>query len=151
MLTTMRNITISSMLAAATILTGCATSSGPRFSALEAVQPDKSSVYVYRNGALFASGQAFTVNMNGKPVGQLYNASYQQLHVAPGKHALQVAPGGFAQASTLEITAEPGKTYFYEYDFVTGLLANVFFIGAKIEPRDQTKALADLKELNRAE
>ncbi len=149
--TSVHRISLITLLAAATLLAGCATSSGPKFSGLEQVQQGKASVYVYRTGALFASGQAFTINLDGKPAGQLYNASYLQLPMEPGKHALEVAPGGFGKVSKLDITAEPGKTSFYQYDFATGLLGNAFFIGSSIEPRDQAKALADLKELQRSE
>lgn len=152
MFTSIRRISLVAALAATIVLAGCATSSGPQFSGLEAVQQGKSSVYVYRNSALFAVGQAFTVNLDGKPAGQLYNASYLQLPVEPGKHTLQVVPGGFGQkTSTLDITAEQGNTSFYEYDFAKGPFANVFFAGASIEPRDQGKALADLKSLKRAD
>jgi hypothetical protein len=138
-------------LATAMLLSGCATSAGPQFSALEAVPSGQACIYLYRNSSMFAIGQAFTVNLDGRPVGQLYNASYLQVAVAPGTHTIEVAPGGSAHVSKLDITAEIGKTVFYEYDFVKGPFANTFFVGANIEPRDEAKALVDLKVLKRAE
>jgi hypothetical protein len=139
-------------LATAMLLSGCATSTGgPQFSALDAVPSGKASIYLYRNSSMFAIGQAFTVNLDGRSVGQLYNASYLQVAVAPGTHTIEVAPGGSAHVSKLDITVEIGKTVFYEYDFVKGPFANTFFVGANIEPRDEAKALADLKVLKRAE
>lgn len=132
-------------------LTGCATANGPLFSGPDPVQQGGSNIYLYRGSALFAVAQSFTLDMDGKTVGQLYNASYQKIATTPGKHALEVAPGGFGKKSTLEVMLEPNKTYFYEYDFVTGPLANPIFIGASIQPREQVKALDDLKALKRAE
>ena len=89
--------------------------------------------------------------MDGKSVGQLYNASYQKISTAPGTHVLEVAPGGLSKKAMLEVTLKPNKTYFYEYDFSTGPIANIFFIGSSIQPREQAKALDDLKALKRAD
>lgn len=131
------------------LLVGCA--SGPQFAGLDPVQQDKSNIYVYRNPALFASGQGFRLSLDDKSVGTLYNASYQKLSVEPGKHTLEIAPGIMAHKSALEVMLEPNKNYFYEYDFASGPLANVFFVGSSIQAREQNKALDDLKALKRAE
>lgn len=93
---------------------------------------------------------AFEVTLNSHKVGELYNASYLRLQLAPGSYSLKVSPGGIAKTSDFTIVAEPGKSNFYEYDFVTGPLANAFFIGSSIKPRDTAQALIDLEKLNSA-
>ena len=48
------------------------------------------------------------------------------------------------QSASKTIRVQGGQVGFYEYSFVSGPLANVFFLGAEIEP------LADLKSLKAA-
>jgi hypothetical protein len=90
------------------------------------------------------------VILNDSKVGDLYNASYLLLQLPPGSHLLKVSPGGLAQSSELKVQVEPTKTLFLKYDFVTGPLANIFFIGSSIQPRSQEQALLDMQELNSA-
>lgn len=52
-----------------------------------------------------------------------------------------------AKSSEVRINAEPGKAQFHQYLFATGLLSNLFFVGADIEIRNQSKAEKDMKEL----
>lgn len=139
------------IVAMAVVLSACATAPGQKFSGLTDPGKDRGDVYLYRASALFASGQSFEVALDGKKVGDLFNASYLHLRLAPGKYTLKVSPGGLAKTSDLQIQVEPGVTSFYQYDFVTGPIANVFFIGSSIQPRKQEQALLDLKELNSAE
>ena len=132
------------------VLSACATAPGQKFSGLASPAKNQGDVYLYRTSALFASGQAFTVTLDGNKVGDLYNASYLHLRLSPGEYSLKVSPGGFAQSSDLPIQLDPGKTSFLQYDFTSGPLANVFFIGSSIQPRNQEQALLDMKELNSA-
>lgn len=134
--------------AIALLLTACAP--GPKFSGLKTPKNDQEDVYLYRKSALFAMGSKFDVELDGNKVGDLYNASYLHLQLPQGKHILKVSPGALAQSSILEIQSEPNKIALYEYDFVTGPLANPFFIGSSIQPRTQEQAIADMKELNAA-
>lgn len=135
---------------AAVLLSACATAPGQKFAGVATPEKDQGDIYLYRGSAIFAMGSAFDVTLNSKKVGELYNASYLRLQLAPGSYALRVSPGGFAKTSDLVVVAEPGKSSFYEYDFVTGPLANGFFIGSSIQPREPAKALADLEKLNSA-
>lgn len=136
---------------AALFLGGCATATGPQFTGLDPVATDRADIYVYRNSAFFASGSAFTLTMDGKTTAPLYDGSYQKIATTPGQHLLRVDPSFMAKKSELLVTLESGKTYFYEFEYVTGLLANTLFIGSSIQPREQAKALEDLKALKRAE
>ncbi len=136
--------------AMAVVLSACATAPGPKFAGLTDPGKDQSDVYLYRTSAIFASGQSFEVALDGKKAGDLFNASYLHLRLAPGKYMLKVSPGGMAKTSDLQIQLEPGTVSFYQYDFVTGPLANVFFVGSSIQPRSREQALHDLKELNSA-
>lgn len=131
-------------------LGACATAPGPKFSGVAVPANDRSDVYLYRTNAFFANGQAFTVMLDGNKVGDLYNASFLHLQLLPGQHALKVSPGGMGKSSEFQIQLEPGTTSFLQYDFVTGPLANVFFIGSSIQPRNQEQAMLDMKELNSA-
>lgn len=131
-------------------LQGCATPMGPAFSKPQAPEAGKGIVYLYRTSAFFAIAQSFQVQVDGKETGTLPNASYLALQMPPGLHALTVVPGGMARSSTRNIEVKAGTTAFYQYDFVTGPLANAFFVGASIEPRNETVALSDLKELKGA-
>jgi hypothetical protein len=145
-----RRLILALALAATAALAGCATAPGPQFSALKAAEPESASVYVYRRERFFAGGQRFKVDVDAKPVGEIFNASFLQLNLEPGKHLLTVKPGGLAKDFSLEINTAPGKTYFAEFDLNGGPLANAFFIGSELLERPQEKALEDLKTLKAA-
>lgn len=136
---------------AAVMLSACATAPGPKFAGLATPEKNQGDVYLYRTSALFAMGSAFEVTLDSHKVGALYNASFLHLRLPPGSHHLHVSPGFMAISSELAIVAEPGKSNFYEYDFVTGPLANTLFIGSSIKPRDTAQALVDLEKLNSAQ
>lgn len=141
------------VVATTLILSGCATAPGQKFSGFASPQKDKSDVYLYRTGAIFAVLQSFEVTVDGNKAGDLYNASYLRLQLAPGKHSLRVYPGGISVSSELEINAEPGKLAFYQYSCTPGpmgLLTNGLFLGATIDPRSQEQAVLDLKNLKLA-
>ncbi len=134
--------------AIAFLFTACAP--GPKFSGLTVPKNDQGDIYLYRKNALFAIASKFEIDLDENKVGDLYNASYLHLQLPQGKHILKVSPGALAQSSTLEIQSEPNKIALYEYDFVSGPLANPFFIGSSIQPRTREQAIADMKELNAA-
>lgn len=135
---------------AAVLLSACASAPGTKFSGITPPEKNQGDVYLYRGDALFSMGSAFDVALDSKKVGELFNASYLRLQLAPGNHQLRVAPGGLGKNSDLTIVAVAGKSRFYQYDFVTGLLANAFFIGSSIKPRASAQALNDLKKLKSA-
>ena len=129
------------------IVCACATAPGQKFTGLATPVQDKGDIYIYRTSAIFAVGQSFEVTLDGKQVGNLYNASYLHLRLPEGSYVLKVSPGGIAKTSDIQVQSKPGTQIFFEYDFATGPLANGFFIGSSIQPRAQEKALQDLKEL----
>jgi len=131
----------------ALIVSACASAPGQKFTGLAEPVVDQGDIYIYRTSALFAVAQPFEVSLDGKQVGNLYNASYLHLRLPEGNYVLKVSPGFLAKTSDIQVHLMPGKQAFFEYDFQTGLLANGFFLGSTIEPRDQEKALNDLKEL----
>jgi len=145
-----RRLILVSALAATLVLGACATATGPQFTALEAVPAGQVNVVVYRKAALYASGGAYDVALNGKPAGKLFNASYLVIRVAPGEHSFSIDEGPLISLKTFKVTAEAGKRYFVEYDSSKGLLLGWGLLSgsaAKGEP----EALADLKELKRAQ
>lgn len=137
-------------MAAVAALTACATAPGPKFSGIVEPTKDQADIYLYRTSGIFAAAQSFTVNVDDKKVGDLFNASYLHLRLPPGSYKLAVAPGSIAKVAQLQVTLEAGKTSFYQYDFVSGLHGNIFFLGASIEPRPAQQAMRELGELSAA-
>jgi hypothetical protein len=106
-------------------------------------------LYLYRRGALAAYAQSFTVLVDGQPVGSIANASYLRLSLAPGRHRLQIAPGGMAQVTTLQVEAPMDGPAFYEYVFPTGWQMRPSFHGAAIKERAVPLALDAMQGLRR--
>lgn len=140
-----------SVLCLAIVLAACATAPGQKFAGVSKPASDKADIYLYRGDAFFAVGQAFSVEVNGVQAGQLFNASYLKLRLPQGDHILTVNPGPLTKSASKTIRVQGGEVGFYEYSFVNGPLANVFFLGAEIEPREEGKALQDLKGLKAAQ
>jgi len=138
------------VLLLASMLSACATAPGQKFTGVVTPASDQCDIYLYRASSISMVGRAFDVSLDGKPVGKLFNASYLQMRVPAGQHKLTVIPGGVGKNSDIQVEAKPGQTMFFQYNFITGLLTNIFFAGSNIEPRDQERALQDLKELTAA-
>lgn len=134
-------------LAAALAVFSCDRADGPAFPGLSAVASDAAHLYLYRRGALAAYAQGFDVIVDGKIRGQLSNASYLRLPLTPGRHLLQVAPGGRAFVINTEIEAQPGKSMFYEFVFSTGLDMQPLFNDAIIAYREEREAVPALSKL----
>lgn len=143
----LRAIKLFILLLITSALLACATATGPAFNGVEPTAADKGDVYLYRTSGLYASGVAFSVSLDAKQIADLPNASFVRLRLPPGKYTLNVNPGPLTKTSDLTVQVEPGKSSFYQYAFISNLLANIFFLGSAIEPRDEATALADLKEL----
>lgn len=131
-------------------LSACASAPGQKFAGMDKPTTDKADIYLYRGDAFFAVGQTFSVAVNGVQAGELFNASYLKLQLPPGEHIITVDPGALTKSTSKTIRVQGGEVGFYEYSFVSGPLANVFFLGAEIEPREEGKALQDLKGLKAA-
>ena len=109
--------------------------------------PDGRGIYLYRRGALAAWAQPFRVLVDGQPAAFLANASYVRLSLMPGTHQLQIAPGGLAQVTTLQVEADTEGRAFYEFVFPTGWDMRPSFHGATIEAREVSQALEVLPGL----
>jgi Protein of unknown function (DUF2846) len=134
----------------AVLLQGCATAPGAPFASLDPVPAGKGHLYVYRKAALYAVGAKYKVKAaNGMVLGELYNASYLLLPVAPGKHQFSVEEASFLKPKTFEVDVKPGQNYFVEYDSSKGLLLGLGLLSDS-NARSEAQALADLKGLNRA-
>jgi hypothetical protein len=120
---------------------------GPVFSGLSTVAPEAAHVYLYRRGALAAYAQGFDVIVDGKIHGNLSNASYLRLSLAPGRHLLQVAPGLRAAVINVEMEAQPGKNLSFEFVFPTGLEMQPLFDDALIAYREEHEAMSALPKL----
>lgn len=135
---------------AAVLVGACATAGGPQFSGLEAVPSGQGQLYLYRKPALYASGAACDVTLNGKAAGKLFNASYLVLPFAPGERTVSVDEHGFTAAKSFKVNAEPGKRYFAEYDSSKGLLLGWGVLSGS-SMKTEAEAMAKLKELKRAQ
>lgn len=144
-----RHLLALSVFAAAALLQGCA-APGPAFATLDAVSAGKGNLYLYRKAALYAAGARYKVRSgDGKLVGELYNASYLVLPLAPGKHQFSVDEGGFGKPKSFDVDVKAGQNYFVEYDSSKGLLLGWGLLSDSAA-RSEAQALADLKGLNRA-
>jgi hypothetical protein len=136
------------LLSAAVLLLGMGGRSlNMAFALAGAPDLDGRGIYLYRRGALAAWAQPFQVLVDGKPAGLLANASYVRLPLTPGTHQLQIAPGGLARVTTLQVQANTNARAFYEFVFPTGWDMRPSFQGAAIEARDASQALAALQGL----
>lgn len=137
-------------LAAVLAFASCGRASGPAFAGLSAALSGQAEVYVYRRHSYAALAQPFTVLVDGRPVGKLFNASYLKLSISPGAHRLEVAPGGMAKTSQLALHAGANARAFYEFDFPDGWKMRPSFDGAEIAPRTEDDALKAMRNLRSA-
>lgn len=124
-------------------------SQGPAFATAGLSREERNGIYLYRRGALAAYAQPFRVLVDGQSAGFIANASYLRLPLSPGEHQIQIAPGGMAQVTTLQVHADADSRTFYEFVFPTGWDMRPSFQGATIEARDEQQALSVLQELRR--
>ncbi len=134
-------------IASVSLMAACASATGPQFSGIATPVADQGDVYLYRTEAFSAGGDAFTVKLNDKEIDPLANGSFQHLRLAPGSYALTVKPSGLAKTNAVTLEVQAGKTLFYRYEFPTGILANLMFLGSSIEAKDQATALTEMKTL----
>lgn len=145
-----RRAALACALAATALLGACATASGPQFSGLEAAPTGQAHLYLYRKSALYASGAAYDVAVDGKAAGKLFNASYLVLPLSPGERSVSVDERGLTSVKTFKLNAEAGKRYFAEYDSSKGLLLGLGLLSGS-SMKSEADALADLKDLKRAQ
>ena len=148
--TATRRAALACALAVAGLLGACATASGPQFAGLDAVASGQGQLYLYRKAAIYASGAAYDVAVDGKAAGKLFNASYLVLPLTPGEHTVSVDERGLTTVKSFKVTAEPGKRYFAEYDSSKGLLLGLGLLSGSAM-KSEAEAMAELKELKRAQ
>ncbi|WP_050479227.1 DUF2846 domain-containing protein [Herbaspirillum rhizosphaerae] len=131
-------------------LNGCATAPGAAYTGLQPLTSETGDVYLYRKKAFVAVAQSFSTTLQGQQSGDLYNGSYLLFRLEPGSYDMAVQPGPFGVVSHYIVEVKAGERSFYQYDFPTGIGANMFFLGSSIQPRTQSRAEADLKDLTAA-
>lgn len=134
--------------ATALILTsGCATPTGVAFSAASAPPDGQAHVYLYRKSAMYAFDQSFSVTLNKQAMGELSNASYMLLTMAPGDHVLGVNPSFLSKTYELKLTLADKQTQYVEFELPPFILGNAFLLGSSITPRTADQAVAEMQGL----
>lgn len=135
-------------LGLALLLTGCA--SVPMASDAEdgaaktfAAKPDRANVYVYRNET-FGAAIPMTVSINGRVAGQTGPQTYFMWEVEPGLH--EVASHA-ETVSTLQLTTQPGKSYYIWQEVKMGL----FMARSLLQQVDEETGRKGVLECKRAQ
>ena len=92
-------------------LTGCAT--GPKFTAVSAVEPSKALVYIYRDSNFTNSGITPPVMIDGKQHEGVTNGGYNWLVRDPGIISLGLNFGDYREDNDTKVNLESGKTYYF--------------------------------------
>ena len=144
-------VVTSTKLAACLVVTlvasGCATPTGPAFTTEAAVLAGQAQVYLYRDSSLNAAGQSFTMQLNKKDVGELFNGSYMPLQMIPGEHLLSVKPGAFGKTYEVTLQLADKQTQYFQFELPPFPLGNAFHLGSSITPRTPEQAQAAMKAL----
>lgn len=88
---------------------------------------DKGKVYFMRSTGFQGSAQGFTTFIDDVVVCKLNNKRYSVHEVSPGMHRFSVQFAGKnskEKAERIEINIEPGKTYYIQLIFQTGIIKN---------------------------
>ena len=131
-------------LLTAMLATVASFSSAATFDDFSATSETEGDVYIYRKSALYGFLQSYDVGVDGAKVGELSNGSFLHLRLKPGVHVVGVAPGGFAKESFGYVEVHAGQANSFQYDANTGLLANPFYVGSSIVPREGAQAKGDM-------
>jgi len=73
---------------------------------LEEPEEGKALVYLFNASGWTLLGSGYTITMDGQRLAHLPRETYTRVHVAPGPHKME------AGLQKLELTLEPGRTYF---------------------------------------
>jgi len=117
-------------------LTGCA--SGPKFSPVTSVAPEKALVYMYRTSSFVGSDNTYRIWINDTHVTDMGNGGYYPYIADPGELAFKIkirptilnfgAMHLLAEKEqvVLKIQVEAGKTYYVKHKWSSQMkLANV--------------------------
>jgi hypothetical protein len=145
-----RATTLAVLAAAAS---GCAT--GIPFEKPDAAPEDSAQLYIYR--VLRPSGPLpYLASINGAdlPISVL-NGSWQRLLLPPGNHALIVKDYfgvSYCGPRPLVMQLRPGETTYVRQEvYVTTLVMNIATLGCALKRHPQEAALAEMKNLRRAD
>ena len=141
------SVKVAAILAVALVASGCATPTGTAFTTAAIVPDGQAQVYLYRQSALLAGGQSFSVQLNKQAMGELFNASYMRLTMAPGEHVLGVSPGAISKTYEIKLTLADKQTQYVEFELPHFLLANAFLLGSNITPRTPEQGALDMQGL----
>lgn len=140
-------ISLAAVATAIVLTSGCATPTGAAFTAAEALPEGQAQVYLYRKSAVGAMGQSFSVLLDKQPMGELHNASFMRLTLAPGEHVVSVSPSAMSKTYDLKLTLAAKQTQYVEFEVPPVVLFNVFLLGSDISVRTAEQAVADLQGL----
>ena len=130
----MKQLSFVVLLAAASILSGCASvpmASEEKDAAAKTfrVPPGKSNIYVYRNESI-GGAVKMEVDVDGKQVGTTAAKTYLVVTVNPGKHTLISHAEG---NNNLVVDTQPGKNHFVWQEVKMGVL----YAGSKLQLVDE--------------
>ncbi|WP_066963221.1 DUF2846 domain-containing protein [Microbulbifer sp. Q7] len=108
----------------AMLLSGCiwTVAKGPVFSGLDEAKESKSVVYIYKKYSDDGVTACLKFLLNEAEHGCLWGQGFLRAEVSPGEQELVLQTNAFMGPRLIEykFTAEPGKTYFYEFIFTSG-------------------------------
>ena len=135
-------------VATAMLLTsGCATPTGAAFTTASAPPDGQAQVYLYRKSALGAVAQSFSVQLNKQAMGELFNASYMRLTMAPGEHVLGVSPSAISKTYEIKLTLLDKQTQYVEFELPPIVVFNAFLLGSSITARTAEQGVAEMQGL----
>jgi hypothetical protein len=80
-------------------------------------------------------------------MGELFNASFMRMTLAPGEHVLGVSPSAMSKTYDLRLTLAAKQTQYVEFAVPPVVLFNVFLLGSDITPRTAQQAQTEMKAL----
>ena len=137
-------ISLAAIATALMLTSGYATPTGTPFTTASTPPEGQAQVYFYRKSAIGAAGQSFSVELNKQAMGELYNASYMRLTLAPGEHVLGVSPSAISKTYELKLTLTDKQTQYVEFELPPILLFNTFLLGSSITPRTSEQGVAKI-------
>ena len=138
---------LAAILAVALVASGCATPTGAAFTTASAPPDGQAQVYLYRKSALGAVAQSFSVQLNKQAMGELFNASYMRLTMAPGEHVLGVSPSAISKTYEIKLTLADKQTQYVEFELPPIVVFNAFLLGSNITPRTAEQGAAEMQGL----
>ena len=87
------------------------------------------------------------MELNKQAMGELSNASYMRLTMAPGEHVLGVSPSFISKTYELKLTLADKQTQYVEFELPPFILGNVFSLGSSITPRTAEQGVAEMQGL----